>query len=130
MFWTVWNFHAKTKDFNLPITALSLSIKFQSIKPDGKTYALCGALFSVKDSEGERFIAACKNMKPKISALNWTIFNDYIVTAVKEHEALYTHTSWKLPHLLFFCELDSMNKSATAVPIPKSVFDIPSSGTI
>lgn len=101
-----------------------------SIKPDGKTYALCGALFSVKDSDGERFIAACKNLKPKISALNWTIFNDYIVTAVKEQEALYTHTSWKLPHLLFFCELDSMNKSVTAVPIPKSVFDIPSSGTI
>ena len=60
----------------------------------------------------ERFVTVCKNQNPTTPILNWTVFNDYIVTAVKEDEALYTNTKWKMPHLLFYCDNELLNQTS------------------
>lgn len=92
-------------------------------EPNRKIYALCAAVMCIGDNvKGGRFVAICKNQKPNNPLLNWTVFNDYIVTAIKEQEALYTHSSWKLPHLLFYCEIDLLNAVSEPVVIPKNIF--------
>uniref|UniRef100_A0A7E4UXS8 Exonuclease domain-containing protein n=1 Tax=Panagrellus redivivus TaxID=6233 RepID=A0A7E4UXS8_PANRE len=93
-------------------------------KDNNKVYALCSAVMSIADSrDSEHYISICKSYNHHSPVLNFTVFNDYIVTPVKVDEALYTHSAWKMPHLLFFCDVEMLNLEITPVSIPRAVFD-------
>uniref|UniRef100_A0AC35FRE8 USP domain-containing protein n=1 Tax=Panagrolaimus sp. PS1159 TaxID=55785 RepID=A0AC35FRE8_9BILA len=101
---------------------VSVSVQI-SKQPNRKIYSLCSVVMTAADvNNPERFIVACKNQNPTSPLLNWTIFNDYIVTAVKEDEALFTSCKWKMPHLLFYCDIEHLNQKMEPIKIPREVF--------